>query len=380
MVPHRLHPAAAASRGALSAACTAELAELIPDRVGFLYQNDGDDTFTEVGRSRGLIDLIRLGSVTSVAWGDYNGDGHLDLYLGKYYFENDFYENRGDGYGQNVFTGNDIQTDRTYSLRAKLLWEPGDTTSIVLSGDYFGREAADPAFVTFSRNSAGQYVPDVIKSLGGDPQRDIYADFDPTLRGRQKGVSLSIDQELGGVNLRSITAYRKTQLGADQDVDFTSADIVRETRDQKVNTFTQELRIASDFDGPLNFLLGGFYFNEDVSQISGLTTGADSRNFFTLLARAATGDPTFTFNTVEAALAPFGVQQNSIFAAGPLTAEDYSMSNEALSVFGTLDFEPIDLDGLHFVTGCCQQLRRPRLDPATGHNLGMLHVEFGKQG
>ena len=63
----------------------------------FLYQNDGDDTFTEVGRSRGLIDLIRQGSVTSVAWGDYNGDGWLDVYTGKYYFANELYENRGDG-------------------------------------------------------------------------------------------------------------------------------------------------------------------------------------------------------------------------------------------------------------------------------------------
>ena len=63
----------------------------------FLYQNGGDGIFSEVGRSRGLIDLIRQGSVTSVAWGDYNGDGWLDIYTGKYYFANDLYENRGDG-------------------------------------------------------------------------------------------------------------------------------------------------------------------------------------------------------------------------------------------------------------------------------------------
>ena len=44
----------------------------------FLYQNQGDGTFAEVGRSRGLIDLINIGAVTSIAWGDYNGDGYLD--------------------------------------------------------------------------------------------------------------------------------------------------------------------------------------------------------------------------------------------------------------------------------------------------------------
>jgi hypothetical protein len=56
----------------------------------------------------------------------------------------------------------------------------------------------------------------------------------------------------------SITAWRELGNLQDQDVDFTGADIVTERRNQKVNTSTHKLRIASDFDGPLNFLLGGF--------------------------------------------------------------------------------------------------------------------------
>ena len=37
------------------------------------------------------------GNVTSVAWGDYNADGQLDFYLGKFYFANELYNNNGDG-------------------------------------------------------------------------------------------------------------------------------------------------------------------------------------------------------------------------------------------------------------------------------------------
>jgi len=62
-----------------------------------LFNSNGDGTFTEVGRSGGLIDLQRQGSVVSIAWGDYDNDGYLDVYLGKYYFANDFYANLGDG-------------------------------------------------------------------------------------------------------------------------------------------------------------------------------------------------------------------------------------------------------------------------------------------
>jgi hypothetical protein len=85
----------------------------------FLYQNQGDGTFVEVGRSRGLIDLTRQGSGTAIAWGDYNGDGHLDLYLGKYYFTNDLYENRGDGTflqvkGDKLGLGDKRDTDDVY--------------------------------------------------------------------------------------------------------------------------------------------------------------------------------------------------------------------------------------------------------------------------
>jgi hypothetical protein len=59
----------------------------------FLYAGDGGQSFTEVGRAREMINLIKLGSVTSLAWGDYDNDGWLDLYLGKFYHDNELYHN-----------------------------------------------------------------------------------------------------------------------------------------------------------------------------------------------------------------------------------------------------------------------------------------------
>jgi hypothetical protein len=61
----------------------------------YLYQNNGE-TFAEVGRARAGIDVERRGSTTSVAWGDFDNDGWLDFYLGEYYYDNELYQNRGD--------------------------------------------------------------------------------------------------------------------------------------------------------------------------------------------------------------------------------------------------------------------------------------------
>jgi enediyne biosynthesis protein E4 len=69
----------------------------------YLYQGDGGQSFTEVGRARGMVNLIKQGSVFAIGWGDYDNDGFLDLYLGKYYHDNELYHNAGNGLLEPVF-------------------------------------------------------------------------------------------------------------------------------------------------------------------------------------------------------------------------------------------------------------------------------------
>ena len=159
-----------------------------------------------------------------------------------------------------------------------------------------------------------------------------------------------MDWETGPISVTSITAYRELKNFFLSDIDYSSADLAFERRDQDVETFTQEIRITSDFDGPFNFLLGGFYFDESISQISEIENGADIRDFFEILAgedpvAVLTGQPTL-FNGLEAT---FGFPQETIFNTPLLTAEQFSMENTAWSIFGTIDFEPID--GLVFTVG-----------------------------
>lgn len=250
--------------------------------------------------------------------------------------------NRRDGYGRIVNLDTDISNRNRWTARGQLLFEPTVDLSIRLIGDY---ARFDEVCCVVSTLVAGPTAAAVF-GVGGALSTDFFSyntflNQAPINKVDSYGGSAQVDWNIGALQVTSITAYRELKNFVDQDVDFTSADIVRETRDQKVNTFTQELRLTSDFDGPLNFLLGGFFFDESVTQDSALATGPGARPFFALL----TGNPA-TFNGVEAGL---GLPQNSIFSAGPLTAETYSMDNRSWSVFGTVDFEPID--GLVFTAG-----------------------------
>lgn len=258
--------------------------------------------------------------------------------------------NKRDGYSRIVNLDEELSNRDRWTARGQLLFEPTADLRIRAIGDY---SRINEVCCTVSTLVAGLTAP-IVFGVGGALNTDFFS-YDvflnkvPENKVDNYGGSVQVDWQTGPLSVTSITAYRELQNFVDQDVDFTSADIVSEIRDQEVKTFTQELRIASDFDGPINFLLGGFYFDEKINQESQLDTGADARLFFDLLASAGGG--TFppvpgTFSFVEAAL---GLPQNSIFSAGALTAESYSMDNTSWSIFGTVDFEP--LDGLVLTAG-----------------------------
>ncbi len=314
--------------------------------------NGPQSTLFGKNASAGVISVVTrppqfdFGGSAEVSYGNYNalivkGDvtGPISDNIA---FSIDGSYNVRDGYGTIVNLNEEVSERNRYAARGQLLIEPTPDLSVRLIGDY---SKIDEACCVVSTMVAGPTAPAVF-GVGGALNTDFFS-YDvflnkvPENEVENYGFSGQVDWATGPISVTSITAYRELKNFVDQDVDFTSADIVNEIRDQQVETFTQELRITSDFDGPLNFLLGGYYFDESITQESTLITGADSRAFFSLLA----GNPQ-VFNGVEQAL---GLPQNSIFSQGPLTAETYTMDNESYSIFGTVDLEPID--GLVFTAG-----------------------------
>ncbi len=252
--------------------------------------------------------------------------------------------NKRDGYATIVNLNEEQNNRNRWAARGQLLFEPSTNFKARAIFDY---SKIDEVCCQVATLVSGP-VTGAINAVGGQLSTDFFdyeafLNFVPTNEVDNYGGSLQMDYEAGALSFTSITSYRKLENFFLSDIDYTSADIATETRDQEVKTFTQEFRVASDFDGPINFLLGGYYFDEKITQDSAIQNGSQIRDVFELLAGGnpvdiLTGAPS-VFNAVEAGL---GLPQESIFRTPLLSQETFAMDNTSYSIFGTVDFEPFD--------------------------------------
>lgn len=245
--------------------------------------------------------------------------------------------NRRDGYLKNVATGSDVNDRNRWFARGQLLFEPDSALSIRLIGDYdeldevcCGVSNLRPSAATLAVRAVGGLVNDATHPFNNQ----IYSDVNPSSKVRNWGASGQVDYDFGGITATSITAYRDTRLRATQDVDFTSARLATGANigAADLKTFTQELRLASDFDGPLNFLLGGYYFDEKAKSADQIVYGADFRRYVDILSGGGVAG-------LERAI---GVPVGTFFPAGQGFFNKFTQRDKAYSIFGNVDFKPID--------------------------------------
>ncbi|MDP3781622.1 MAG: TonB-dependent receptor plug domain-containing protein, partial [Sphingopyxis sp.] len=267
--------------------------------------------------------------------------------------------NRRDGYAQDLKLDTDVNDRNRWGVRGQLLFEPTDALSIRLIGDY---DKIDENCCIAGNVIAGPTVA-ITNALAGGPSvdannpfsYDVYNNFLSSNEIENYGGSAQIDYDLGNLALTSITAYRKVKALTNQDSDFTGADLIGEnSQDLGIDTFTQEFRVTSDFDGPINFLLGGYYFNEKIKQKNDIRFGADFRPYAGGLINPAavlgSANARAAGNAVVSGLEQQiggilgnpGLYTGQFFRAGDGLDEAYRLKDEAFSIFGTIDFEVTD--------------------------------------
>lgn len=257
--------------------------------------------------------------------------------------------NKRDGYINVVNLGTDSNNRNRYGIRGQILFEPSDTLKFRLIADYdkIDEECCGVANVVNGPTGA------IIRGIGGNLNAnqpfsyDVFQNFESINKIKNYGISGQVDLELSDtLDLTSITAYRGVDSFTNQDSDFTSADLLRKnSSDTGIKTFTQELRLASNFDGPINFLLGGYYFNEKIDITNDIEYGAQFRAYANALVQAGTrGALSFpilegTFGALEGNPAKYIGQFG---AAGQGLDEVFTLKDTAYSIFGTVDFEITD--------------------------------------
>jgi iron complex outermembrane receptor protein len=186
------------------------------------------------------------------------------------------------GVDRNAYTGHYNDNNR-YGGRARLLWKPSDALSINLIGD-FTHSTGDTGgdFFTFVRaGTAGAFfggaaydplgITARLASCGVTPSEGNRT-YCTTQRYQERndnfGASVQVDYDAGPVTLTSISAYRGNRdrgsgsasnvFRADPlELQVTNGDINR-----RLNLFTQEFRVSSPGNQPVEYTVGAFYSHQ----------------------------------------------------------------------------------------------------------------------
>lgn len=247
--------------------------------------------------------------------------------------------NKRDGYTDSIVGLDKINDRDRFNLRGQLLFEPTEDATFRLIADYSEIDekcCTTAAFENGPTAGAVQLLGGQVTSDADPFSYETALNANPSDKIEDSGISLQADIEFDGFTFTSISAFRKNESSFVNDVDFTSLDILRETAATNIETLTQEFRLTSTGDGDLAWMVGAFYFDEDVDTGDNLIYGEAIRPYFDVLAMAnpATAGIFGTLETLFPNLNP-----GDIFGAGSNVKTDFTQQNEAYSLFVNLDYK-----------------------------------------
>ena len=261
--------------------------------------------------------------------------------------------NKRDGYNVDAVAGGTTNDRDRYFVRGQILFDNADDFTFRFIADYDKFDENCCGVVNVQPSGFTQ----ALRAVGGQVNTAdaifdnvVFNNFPSTNDVQNYGISGQADYDLtDDIALTSITAYRETITDFGQDVDFTSADLLQRFNDQKLETFTQEFRIAGDWDR-VSALLGAFYFNESVVENQQVFYGDDFRPFANVLVQQQLGQTLTQAEGLIGTLLGNPAQFiGTFFAPGQVEGGQFTLDNEALSLFAQFDVELID--GLTLTVG-----------------------------
>ena len=182
-----------------------------------------------------------------------------------------------DGFEELVATGEDVNTRNTKGVRGQLRWTPASDWDFRLIGEYQEDEFSQQR----GQDDALEPIDRKLSSVPYKPKadRDLRA------------FSLTIDKEFDSFAARSISSNRSyTTHELDSNLAVAGQSFVDRLNVEKSSEFTQEFQINSVGDNRVNWVVGAYYLNQqltfdgqygvDIDGIYNLLFGPTAQQFF----------------------------------------------------------------------------------------------------
>ncbi len=246
--------------------------------------------------------------------------------------------NRRDGFFEDLGTGADYNERNRWGARGDILWQPSSDISVRLIADYDKIDEVCCGITNLIEGPTGANI----RAAGGqfvseDPfSYRVFYDVPPVNEIENAGISLQGDVDLGFGALTSITAFRSNKNASDFDADATNLALFRTAGQQsEIETITQEIRLQSVGTGNrIDWLIGGFYFDEKLNVANQLINGAGYRNYLGLVAG---GQQVFA-NLENLITQSTGTRPPTLAGAGQGITDVGRQNNQAWSIFASTDF------------------------------------------
>ena len=174
---------------------------------------------------------------------------------------------RANGWFKNVLPGKpDLASVREYGVRGSLLFEPSAGVRFILRA----------ATSYQNPHNYGIYAQPEAVVRPGLGRRQIAANVTDRRIAKTTSVSLTGNIDVArGLTLTSITSWDKGKLHFFEDTDGQSIHLLEIPYVDRATQIAQDLRLTSNFDGSLNFIIGAYYNREKVFNRTTFEIGAN---------------------------------------------------------------------------------------------------------
>lgn len=226
------------------------------------------------------------GGYLSLGYGNYNhymADGAYEAVLtDSLGLRLAFTYDDADGHMKSKYPGvPDLNDTKQYGVRATLRYQPSDVVDVVLGAFISGQK---PTGRSISAIPGPTGVGGPIYNELGLPgnfrdnlnRREFRSQLDTYREFKNHALFAKADFQLNdALTLTSITSWDKGEIDFNEDSDGTELILGDAAYFGETKQITQDLRLTSDFSGPLNFIVGVYYSVEDLENRTDLLFAAD---------------------------------------------------------------------------------------------------------